>query len=511
MINTIITKFEVILMAKQTIDIGVQGNDGTGDSIRDSFNKVNKNFTEIYAIFKAGGTIPFSALSDAPKYDGNQVIMASVAGDRLTARNVIAGDGILVDATDNTQITISAAVAGIVGDIYPRLGSPLNANFLTIGRLASPTQALVESFNNIWTTKGYTTTLADLPVTVGYGATTYISRNPDGSIAGPLISRSQPLVPQAASDGYDATLTSHYLSNEVMQRKDTVYRGGDTMSGPLYLNDHPSPMAGFAGPNGIDDFQAASKFYVDNNTFVSNMNLYVATSGDDLQLKTPYGKDGRGWQFAYKTLSAAALHAEYLIDISTQEPGPYTQRIAYTVGPTQNNSTIDNISLSSGNTSNIDYIDAYNLLQANKLFIQNETISYINKKYVNKIVYDKLQWSDDIQYIITAIATDLLYETTYNTYTVVSRFYDDKHAIVLTAELAQAIAAVKFARDTLLAFSYNSGNLEIYIGTVIDAISYDIAFQSNYQSIKAALNFSYADSGVSPVEFGSLIDPSSIM
>jgi hypothetical protein len=32
-------------MAKQEIDIGVEGNDGTGDSIRESFRKVNENFT----------------------------------------------------------------------------------------------------------------------------------------------------------------------------------------------------------------------------------------------------------------------------------------------------------------------------------------------------------------------------------------------------------------------------------------------------------------------------------
>ena len=37
-------------MTKQTIDIGVQGNDGTGDSIRESFRKVNANFNELYAI-----------------------------------------------------------------------------------------------------------------------------------------------------------------------------------------------------------------------------------------------------------------------------------------------------------------------------------------------------------------------------------------------------------------------------------------------------------------------------
>jgi hypothetical protein len=35
-------------MAKQTINIGTTANDGTGDPIRTSFNKVNENFTELY-------------------------------------------------------------------------------------------------------------------------------------------------------------------------------------------------------------------------------------------------------------------------------------------------------------------------------------------------------------------------------------------------------------------------------------------------------------------------------
>ena len=38
-------------MAKQDVNIGVEGNDGTGDSIRESFRKVNENFQELYAVF----------------------------------------------------------------------------------------------------------------------------------------------------------------------------------------------------------------------------------------------------------------------------------------------------------------------------------------------------------------------------------------------------------------------------------------------------------------------------
>lgn len=36
-------------MTKQVINIGEEGNDGTGDSLRVSFDKVNSNFTELYS------------------------------------------------------------------------------------------------------------------------------------------------------------------------------------------------------------------------------------------------------------------------------------------------------------------------------------------------------------------------------------------------------------------------------------------------------------------------------
>ena len=35
-------------MAQQYINIGGQPNDGTGDSIRDAFQKTNDNFTDVY-------------------------------------------------------------------------------------------------------------------------------------------------------------------------------------------------------------------------------------------------------------------------------------------------------------------------------------------------------------------------------------------------------------------------------------------------------------------------------
>ena len=44
-------------MAKQTVNIGATPNDGTGDPIRDAFDKVNQNFDELYSSYVASGQV----------------------------------------------------------------------------------------------------------------------------------------------------------------------------------------------------------------------------------------------------------------------------------------------------------------------------------------------------------------------------------------------------------------------------------------------------------------------
>ena len=78
-------------MARQIINIGVNANDGSGDTIRDSFDKVNDNFAEVYA--------NIVALSD-----GN--VVTDIKG------NVFGEDSaILVDAINNK---IVGDVTGVV-------------------------------------------------------------------------------------------------------------------------------------------------------------------------------------------------------------------------------------------------------------------------------------------------------------------------------------------------------------------------------------------------------------
>ena len=76
-------------MAKQDIYLGVEGNDGTGDSIREAFRKANENFTELYAVFGQGGTISFTALNDTPAgITPGGILIGNTTGTEILAKTL---------------------------------------------------------------------------------------------------------------------------------------------------------------------------------------------------------------------------------------------------------------------------------------------------------------------------------------------------------------------------------------------------------------------------------------
>jgi hypothetical protein len=496
-------------MSQNIIDIGIQGNDGTGDSIRDSFRKVNANFTEIYAVFGSGGTIPFTALSDAPKsYTAGQIFITNSSGTAILAKTLKRRGGIQFDTSVAGEFTLVGDQSNFFADKAPLQGGPLNVNNLAIGNIPDPSDALVASFNATFGSLGISTTIGKLAISKGYADTHYVGKGDGNVVVGPLNLRSEPLSPELTDANYDATLSGNFLSTEALPRKSVVYRGGDAMLGKLTLSDHPAPVTGFGTPNGADDKQAATKFYVDNEVFVSSTNLYVRTDGDDTQLKTPAGREGRNWAHAYKTIGAAALQAETLQNLANLEPGPYRQKIAYTISPNTYNSTITTVSRSGGNAGITGYEDAAYLLGKNKAFIQAETIAYINNKYVNIFTYDKIKYQTDTQNILTAVATDLVINGNFNSLQYATAYFAKQSATTTADQLIQIVDSINYARDQVLAFSYNSTALVTYLNSVIDALNFDMVLNSNYQSLTAARYFPSAGTGLSVSEivgaFGQL-------
>ena len=114
-----------------------------------------------------------------------------------------------------------------------------------------------------------------------------------------------------------------------MPRDSIVRRQGDTMSGNLFLSDHPGDLAGDGTPNGETDLQAATKYYVDNTAYSSPEVLNVSTIGDDTMQGVPAGKEGTSPTYAYRTINAAAKRAAELIRTAPEEPGPYFQTLTH--------------------------------------------------------------------------------------------------------------------------------------------------------------------------------------
>lgn len=77
-------------MAKQTINIGSAANDGTGDPLRTAFDKINDNFSELYAVSAAGS--------------GNNV---AISGNSLISENT--NGNIILDPNGTGKVVVATA------------------------------------------------------------------------------------------------------------------------------------------------------------------------------------------------------------------------------------------------------------------------------------------------------------------------------------------------------------------------------------------------------------------
>jgi len=502
-------------MSRQEVDIGIVGNDGTGDSIREAFRKVNDNFKEIYSVFNQGDTISFQDLGNVTVENSNTILTTidTGSGIRIVDRVLDGGNSISVEY-EADKINIRAIGTSLDSDTSPSLAGPLRGNNYPIANIAEPSQQAIAVYNTIHPDDPVT--INDLAITKGYADKNYLRKSggSSSSISGQIRVRDEPLdnndyilnvngtlnnnvvvnshgfdsafdgaayiyetggvpatnlariisvtdsnhfiigrafriqtlgnvdftslgalrnkvgeifiltntgsisgygtvldleggdpqsIPTTVIDGgspstttftnvynggtpnivtvgstgtvrpiyflkyvnsnelsihpsfidaqngtskisysggtgfqifidafYDSKLEGNWLSNEVLPRKSVVRRQGDKMDGPLMLHDHPFPLLGAGTPNRPDDLQAASKYYVDNSSFASEVNLYVSTTGNDQQTDTPSGKEGRAWAYAFKTVSKSCEVAESLMNNAVLEPGPYRQTITYT-------------------------------------------------------------------------------------------------------------------------------------------------------------------------------------
>ncbi len=192
-------------MAKQFVNIGIEGNDGTGDSIRDAFNKSNENFTELYAVFGQGGQIGFTTLSDTPDQLGaNKIPVTNSAGTAIEMKG-ISGTGISVNFADPNNLILTVDSININTDTAPDLGGPINANTYAIGNVGI-SQTAVDDFNS---THGTSITEDDLVIDKGYADRRYLRSSGVGGVAGEVRIRTEP----ADATEYTKTISAYASGN----------------------------------------------------------------------------------------------------------------------------------------------------------------------------------------------------------------------------------------------------------------------------------------------------------
>lgn len=113
-------------MAKQTIGTGLAANDGSGDKLRDAFDKCNDNFDELYADVAAlqAGAITATSLVRAKLAESCTGIVGEVIAFSSEFVSVYAlqiidynGIGIEVTAQDKDGFTIDSLGSGDFGYI----------------------------------------------------------------------------------------------------------------------------------------------------------------------------------------------------------------------------------------------------------------------------------------------------------------------------------------------------------------------------------------------------------
>lgn len=96
-------------MAKQTVNIGSAPNDGTGDPIRDAFDKINFNFDEVYSSYTATGaiTVGNSTVNSVVSNTGGVIVSNSTVSTVVNTSVVKVGN-----STVNSVINSSSLVVG---------------------------------------------------------------------------------------------------------------------------------------------------------------------------------------------------------------------------------------------------------------------------------------------------------------------------------------------------------------------------------------------------------------
>jgi hypothetical protein len=151
-----------------------------------------------------------------------------------------------------------------------------------------------------------------------------------------------------------------------------------------------------------------------------------------------YGGNERSW-------TAGDYYFRYPSQATTSQLQPTLDGINYAKGVAMNVAKNTTFVTADANTQ-----FSYDILLANKEFIQNETVAFVNAKYPN-LYYDQIKCKRDVGYIVDAVATDLLYGGNERA-AIAGEFYYLYPSLATESEqVVETTAAIDYARRLSLA------------------------------------------------------------
>ena len=258
-------------MAKQSLSLGTNANDNTGDTLRAGGDKINDNFDEVYAALGNGTTLTVNTTNPATgqvlRYNGSTFLPSDYTN--LTANLDVNGSSIISSSNGNINIATNGT-----GNLTLGVGGITNSFNGTTGDIDFPTKL---KYKNEYASTGVAPAEADyrgIFYTVSGDDNPYVNIN---ITAGGVGNTKAKLLTQysGANDLVDVdTTTVAPTNNQVLKWDSTAskWKPGDDASGIASIN----LFATVAGDTG----NTTANTQTDTLTIAGGTNITTSVAGD---------------------------------------------------------------------------------------------------------------------------------------------------------------------------------------------------------------------------------------
>jgi hypothetical protein len=112
--------------------------------------------------------------------------------------------------------------------------------------------------------------------------------------------------------------------------------------------------------------------------------------------------------------------------------------------------SIPQVTFSLSKINNGTFYDASNLIEANKLYIQEETLGWIKAQYPSLVIPDETKCQRDTGYLVDAVVYSLRYGGTQKIIDFAKAYYDGNSIILIDGELTESVEAFQYAIDLMI-------------------------------------------------------------